>query len=491
MTGYISMARRSGGSALPLGAAALAVMIGALSPAWAGPAPDSFAALAKEVTPAVVNISIERRPGEAARVGPMVPRDHPYREFFERFFGPDGPRGAPRENVRAVGSGFIIDPEGFVVTNNHVIEDASAITVTLSEGRAFEAELVGRDRKTDLALLKIEAEAPLPAVDFGESDGIEVGDWVLAVGNPFGLGGTVTAGIVSARGRDLRGGALTEFLQIDAPINQGNSGGPTFDMTGRVIGVNTAIYSPNGGSVGIGFAIPANAAKQVIADLKRNGKVERGWLGVRIQPVTPEIAEGFDLEVPRGALVASVEAESPAAAAAIQPGDVILAWDGRQVRKLKDLSRFVAATPAGREVEVAVWRKGRETSVSVVTGVLPEELSLSGRPETERKSARGLVEPADTGLGLADLTAERRERLGLDDAVTGALVVEVAPDSTADRQGLAAGDVIRSVARRPVASAAEAAEAFAEAREQGRAVVPLRASRRGVESFYALRLKQA
>ena len=228
----------------------------------------------------------------------------------------------------------------------------------------------------------------------------------------------------------------------------------------------------------------------MVAELKRNGRVERGWLGVRIQTVTPEIAEGFDLEEPRGALVASVEAESPAAAAGVEPGDVILAWDGRQVRKLKDLSRFVAATPAGRTVEVAVWRRGRQTSLSAVTGVLPDEPSPSGRSETERKSAGGLVEPAGTGLALADLTEERRARFGLDDEVTGALVVKVAPDSVAARQGLEAGDVILGVARKPIESAAEALEAFAAAREDGRAVVLLQASRRGVESFYALRLKQ-
>ena len=298
-------------------ALAVAAVVLASSVASARPLPQSFADLAEQVAPAVVTISTVQataaptaRPGEhdPGRPSPMDPE---FREFFERFFGgqdfgdmlPDMPR-QPGRKAGGVGSGFILDSEGYVVTNNHVVEGAEEIKVVLKDGESFEAELIGRDEKTDLALLKVESADPLPHVEFGDSDAVRVGDWVMAVGNPFGLGGTVTAGIVSARGRDLAGGTLVDFLQIDASINRGNSGGPAFNGAGEVVGINTAIFTPNGGSVGIGFAIPSNLARRVIADLREDGKVERGWLGVRIQPITPDIAEGFGLEKLAGALIA-------------------------------------------------------------------------------------------------------------------------------------------------------------------------------------------
>jgi serine protease Do len=486
-----------------IGAVAGAILAGPVASAWARPAPESFADLAEKVTPAVVNISIERDLAQAEGSGPQAERGMPdmddpgVREFFERFFGrdwaermPGQPRPGHRGPARALGSGFIIDAEGFVVTNNHVVAEASEITVTMTDGRSFEAELIGGDQRTDLALLKVEAEAPLPFVAMGDSDAVRVGDWVMAIGNPFGLGGTVTAGIVSARGRDLQGGSLVDFLQIDASINRGNSGGPAFNGEGQVIGVNTAIYSPNGGSVGIGFAIPANLASQVVAQLREHGKVDRGWLGVRIQPVTPELAEGLDLDEPRGALVASVQADSPAAAAGLEAGDVVLAWDGQDVDEFKDLSRLVAATEAGETVQVALWRKGQEKSVSVVTGSLPEEAAVAALEDESHPEADGLEKPAGTGLTLTDLSPEQRERFRLEADLEGALIVEVDASSGAAEEGLRPGDVILSVAQETVASAADAAEAIDEARADGRKVVTLLASRQGTTSFFALRLEE-
>ena len=485
-------------------ALAVAAVVLASSVASARPLPQSFADLAEQVAPAVVTISTVQataaptaRPGEhdSGRPSPMDPE---FREFFERFFGgqdfgdmlPDMPR-QPGRKAGGVGSGFILDSEGYVVTNNHVVEGAEEIKVVLKDGESFEAELIGRDEKTDLALLKVESADPLPHVEFGDSDAVRVGDWVMAVGNPFGLGGTVTAGIVSARGRDLAGGTLVDFLQIDASINRGNSGGPAFNGAGEVVGINTAIFTPNGGSVGIGFAIPSNLARQVIADLREDGKVERGWLGVRIQPVTPDIAEGFGLEKSQGALIAAVEPDSPAAAAGLEPGDVVLSWDGRAVERFKDLSRLVALTPAGEATEVTVWRDRQKQSFRVVTGSMPQQHAARATIEPEVKPAVGRVTVPGTGLTLANLTPELRARYGVADQAEGVVVIEVEDFSPAAEQGIRAGDVIASVALRPVASASEAAAQVAALREGGTAVVTLMVRRQGNESFFALRLADA
>ena len=349
---------------------ALSLLAYAAQPASASATPGSFADLAEQVSPAVVNISVEKNiSGVDFNAGnaPQMPEGQG-REFFERFFGeqmpqtPQMPQGRPQQST-GVGSGFIIDEGGYVVTNHHVIDGANKITVTLADGETLEAELIGSDARTDLALLKIESDEKLPYVEFGESDEVRVGDWVMAVGNPFGLGGTVTVGVVSARGRDLRGGSLVDYVQIDAPINRGNSGGPTFNQEGEVIGINTAIFSPTGGSVGIGFAIPADDAEDIIADLRDDGQITRGWLGVRIQPVTAEIAKGFGLEDEKGALIAKVEPESPAEKAGLKAGDVILAWDGEEVERFRDLPRFVASSDADAEVDVTIWRDRAETSL--------------------------------------------------------------------------------------------------------------------------------
>ena len=482
-----------------LGVALAVFLAAASSQASARATPDSFADLAEDVAPAVVNIAVEgrarmARSGGGEMPGLPFPPGSPQREFFERFFGdkmpgqrvPEGGHSGPKP--QGLGSGFIVDPEGYVVTNNHVIEGAETITVTLTDGTSLEAALVGSDPRTDLALLKVEPEAELPVVAFGDSDLVRPGDWVVAVGNPFGLGGTVTAGIVSARSRDLRGGSLVDFLQIDASINRGNSGGPSFNLEGEVIGINTAIFSPNGGSVGIGFAIPSNTAATIIDDLKDDGLVARGWLGVRIQPVSDEIAEGFGLDKAKGALVASVEPGSPAADAGLEAGDIVLAWDGKAVERFKDLSRLVAATEAGREVKAEVWRGRDALEVTVVTGLLEaEKLAATDAPA----GPAGSLELPNTGLTLGSLSDEQREQLGLEAESRGVLVLGVEAGSPAAQADLRSGDVIASVALHGIEDPEAAKEIIEEAREEGHEVVPLLVHRQGQERFISLRIGAA
>ncbi len=488
------------GPVMTLGLLALAAIIATSAAALARPAPESFADLVEQVAPAVVTVSslhkaAPRTSGfEGGERHLPFPPGSPFPEFFERHFDRDGLEGrAPGPSERratGVGSGFIMDPDGTIVTNNHVVEGAEKIEVTLKDGRTFEAELIGRDEKTDLALLKIESDEPLATVAFGDSDRIRVGDWVMAIGNPFGLGGTVTAGIVSARGRDLAGGTLIDFLQIDAAINRGNSGGPAFNTAGEVIGINTAIYSPNGGSIGIGFAIPANLAKQVVAQLREHGTVERGWLGVRIQPVTPELAEGLGLEEAKGALVASVEGDGPAATAGLEAGDVILGWDGHEVVRFKDLPRLVAATPAEQKVEVKLWRNRKAKTLSVTTGRMPGEQRRAALGDQPRK-ASGVEEVPGTGLVVSDLTPALRARFGIDEAASGVLITGVDGTSAAAERGLKPGDVIESIGLAPISSASEAVRKIEQIRESGQDVVMVLISRQGATSFFALRLAEA
>ncbi len=483
---------------------AMAVLITA-SVAVARPAPASFADLAEQVTPAVVNIAtVQKSPmrfmshdGAPGLDRPMpVPPDSPFGEFFRRFFegqpGPFGAPGAPSEpgqKPRALGSGFIIDPDGHVVTNNHVIANAEEIEVVLADGTRYPARLVGRDAKTDLALLKIDAPEPLPHVAFGDSDRVRVGDWVLAVGNPFGLGGSVTAGIVSARGRDLQGGTIVDFLQIDAPINRGNSGGPTFNDRGEVIGVNTAIFSPNGGSVGIGFAVPSNIAKTVVADLRDDGRVSRGWLGVRIQPVTEDLAEGFGLAKPRGTLLSSVEPKSPAAAAGLRSGDIILGWNGKAIESPSDLARQVALTESGKTVPVTLWRNGAETTLSVTVGSSPDaKVRADAAPGTP---SPGAAERVPAGMTVADLSPELRRSYSVPKGVEGVLVTGVQPGSPAARQGLRRGDVITGAALAPVEDVDALADRLEAARKAGRTMVALEVVRGGESRFVALPVARA
>ena len=371
-----------------------------------------------------------------------------------------------------------------MVTNNHVIEGADTITVVLDDGTRLAADVRGRDPKTDLALLKVEAAEPLAHVSFGDSDAMRVGDWVVAVGNPFGLGGTVTAGIISARGRDLKSGPFDDFLQVDAPINRGNSGGPLFDGAGRVIGINTAIYSPSGGNVGIGFAIPSALAEPIIAELRADGRVERGWLGVRIQPVTEDIADGLGLAGKGGALVAGVEPDSPAAKAGLRPGDVIRGVDGHAVTRLGDLPRLVAGVRSGETARIEVWRHGSERTVEVTIGSVPAgDVMASGRTEDHGQPA--------LGLSLASLTDEVRRRFGLADDARGVVVVAVEAGSAAAERGLRPGDVVVMAGQDPVAAPADVVRAVDSAAAAKRRSVVLLVSRRGEERFVALPLKRA
>jgi serine protease Do len=469
------------------GAAAFAAVMLVTPFAQARPAPDSFADLAAKVSPAVVNVSttqeVERSPGRLPQM--PFPPGSPFEEFFKRFFDQQSYPADPARTT-ALGSGFIVDPAGYVVTNNHVVGKASKIDVTLTDGRKLDAKLIGRDEKTDLALLKIESERPLPFVSFGDSDAIRVGDWVMAVGNPFGLGGSVTAGIVSARGRDIRSGPYDDFLQIDAAINRGNSGGPTFDMDGAVVGVNTAIYSPNGGSVGIGFAIPASIAKPVIAELREHGKVDRGWLGVQIQEVTPEIASSLGLAKAEGALVAAVTPDSPAAKAGVRQGDVILGVDGKPVERLKDLTLNVANHKAGSTVALNVWRDGGTNTLQASIAPMPQEVAQAGSP-----TSSGRAETGQLGLALAPLTPETRERFGLDDDTKGVVVTAVRPGSAAAEIGLRPGDVVMKVNQTDVTAPRQLIQQIEVARKGGREAVLLLVARGDAQRFVALPVGKA
>jgi len=473
------------------GALALSPVVGTTA-AVAGPMPESFAELVETVSPAVVQIAVKHdasvvtaQPGQAPEI-PEQFRDGPFKEFFERFFrdregGVTPGQPGPRHRM-AVGSGFLIDAEGHVVTNNHVVRDATEIEVTLKDGRTFDADLLGADAKTDLAVLRLDTDEDLPNVAWGDSDETRVGDWVLAVGNPFGLGGTVTAGIVSARGRDIGSGPYDDYIQLDAPINRGNSGGPLFNGDGDVVGVNTAIFSPNGGNVGIGFAIPANLARDIVAQLRENGVVERGWLGVTIQQVTPDVAEGLGLDKAGGALVASVAEDSPAQAAGIQQGDVILSYAGEEIDTIRDLTRAVAATRRGAQEKIQIWRGEQLASMDVAIGEAPTEMAAVAR------QAEDGIELASVGITLASLDEETRARFGLDEQANGALITRVALGSDAAEKGLKPGDVVVSVNQAAVSGPDSVETALAEAISRDRSSALFLIERDGDRRFVALKL---
>ena len=460
------------------------------APAGAPSQPGSLAPLAERVSPAVVTISTTHAPQGAEATGPRrlpFPPGSPFEDLFRQFGDPeehDLPEPAPRGGT-SVGSGFVIDAAGHVVTNNHVVEGGEDIKVTLHDGTELPATLVGRDPKTDLALLKVASDKPLPYLDFGDSDKARVGDWVVAIGNPFGLGGTVTTGVVSARGRNINAGPYDDFIQTDAAINRGNSGGPMFNLDGEVIGINTAIYSPSGGSVGIGFAIPSNLAKHVVAELKEHGTVERGWLGVRIQPLTPEIAEGLGLDKAQGALVAEVTPGSPAAKAGLKQGDVVTRFDGKPIEGVRDLTRHVADIAIGSDTKVEVMRKGKETTLTARIEKQTGEQQVAAADAAREPAAH----PALRGLRLAALDAEIRGQLGLDRSAKGVVVVGVSPKAGA--VPVQAGDLIETVGGEAVATPAELAQKVAEADKAGRKAVLLLINRQGAESFVALKLARA
>ncbi|HXP77078.1 MAG TPA: DegQ family serine endoprotease [Stellaceae bacterium] len=461
----------------------------------------SLSPLVKRVLPAVVNISVLEKADATDQTADEgdggdfqgLPQGSPFDEFLKKFFedrgiNPGHPIPQPRAQRMALGSGFIIDPSGLVVTNNHVVGDAQAnkVTVIFQDDSKHVAKILGRDPKTDLALLKIDASKPLPYVSFGDSGVEQVGDWVVAVGNPFGLGGTVSAGIVSARGRDIHSGPYDDFLQIDAPINRGNSGGPTFNLKGEVIGINTAIYSPNGGSVGIGFAIPSNLAKPVIGQLREHGKVSRGWLGVQIQEVSPAIAKNLALPGDHGALVADVTKGGPAEKAGIQQGDVIESFAGQDIAKLRDLTRVVAETPVGQAAKVKVWRKGHETTLDPVIAEQPANMDLvasnSGNDEQQPAAPQ---RASALGLKLAPLTPELRKQLKVPAGVKGVVVSQITDSSPLADVDLQPGDVIVSVNQDPVATPKEAVAKLKAAQSSADKSVLLQINRHGVNAFVA------
>jgi serine protease Do len=463
--------------------------------------PDGIADVAEKVIDAVVNIStsqtIEAKAGDG-RGGaiPQLPPGSPFEEFFEDFFknrrGPGGKGGGelqPRK-TNSLGSGFIVDPSGIVVTNNHVIADADEINVIMNDGTKIKAEIVGVDKKTDLAVLKFKPPKELVAVKFGDSDKLRLGDWVIAIGNPFSLGGTVTAGIVSAKNRDISSGPYDSYIQTDAAINRGNSGGPLFNLDGEVIGVNTLIISPSGGSIGLGFAVPSKTVAGVVDQLRQFGELRRGWLGVRIQPVTDEIADSLSIKPARGALIAGVDDKGPAKPAGIEPGDVVVKFDGKDIKEPKDLSRIVADTAVGKEVEVIVIRKGEEQTLKVTLGRLEDTDKAQPAAIKKDEQVDKPVTQKALGLDLASLSKDLRGKYKIKDSVKGVIVTGVDATSDAADKHLSAGDVIVEVAQEAVANAADIKKRVDQLKKDGKKTVLLLVSNGDGElRFVALALQ--
>jgi serine protease Do len=447
----------------PYAQEALAAAPGADQASSHAAGPVSFADVVEKARPAVVNISVTKVEKAVPTQVPEAFRSQPgspFEQFFGRFFDyPQQPR-----RMEGAGSGFVIDESGYIVTNHHVISDADKIVVTFQNGEKLDAKLIGQDPKTDLALIKVDASHKLPFVAFGDSDKARIGDWVLAIGNPFGLGGTATAGIVSARGRDIQNGPYDDYLQIDAPINPGNSGGPVFDVNGHVIGINTAIYSPNGGNIGIGFAIPSDQAAAVIAQLKNGGVVERGWLGVEIQNIDDDLAKSLGLDKAEGALIANVMDDSPASSAGLQTGDVILEFGGAAVDSSRTLSRAVGEHKPGDTVKVHILRQGKPQDVNVKLGDASNADAVAAAEPAPSDSADA---GAALGLTLAPLTSQNRSELGLANDVRGALVVDVDPDGPAADKGIRPGDIITEVNHQAVASVDAAVAELDKAKRAG------------------------
>ena len=471
------------------------MMLGAIalsaSPAAAKSGPiEGFADLAEKLLPSVVNISTTQViEGRSAPQMPQLPPGSPFEDFFKEFFDRNQPEGGRSRKATSLGSGFFYGNDGYVITNNHVIQDADEITVILQDDTRLKAELIGRDSKSDLAVLKVKSDRKIEGVGFGNSDKSRVGDWVVAIGNPFGLGGTVTAGIISARGRDINAGPYDDFIQTDASINRGNSGGPMFNLDGQVIGINTAIYSPSGGSVGIGFAIPSSAAQPVIRQLIENGEVRRGWLGVHIQQVTDEIAESLGLNKARGALVADVIKDGPAEAAKIKAGDVILRFDNKKVREMRALPKIVADTVVGKPVEVVVWRSGARKTLSVTVGVLDDATEVAARSSKDKK---GLTRDLDDlGMTLMTLTDESREHYKLSKEAKGVIISKVKDDGTAAEKGVRPGDLIVEVSQQEVSTPTQVIDKVEEAKKEGRKTVLFLIEGQNGLRFVALRLAKS
>ncbi|MEP1219264.1 MAG: DegQ family serine endoprotease [Parvibaculum sp.] len=453
-------------------------------PAFARSAPDSFADLAERLSPAVVNISTSQVLDPREMEIPGVPEDSPLNDFFDEFL--EQQQGGRPQRVQSLGSGFVIDPDGIVITNNHVIDGADRIEVTFIDGTTLPAEVEGTDPKTDLAVLRVKSDKKLPYVELGDSDKARVGDWVIAIGNPFGLGGTVTAGIISALNRDIHAGNYDDFIQTDAAINRGNSGGPLFDLDGRVVGVNSAIISPSGASVGIGFAVPTSTVKPIVDQILKYGETRRGWIGVRIQTVTPEIAESLGLGTARGALVAGVSPGGPAAAAGLETGDIVLAFDGRNIETMRDLPRVVAEATIGSSADVQIFRDGETLTRRIEVARLENEDDET--PETSETEPAGPEKTVVLGLGLSELNDDLRRRFGVSDETEGVLVTDVDPLSAAAEKGVRPGDVIVQVAQRAVSSPEDVEAIVLSEEKSGRNSVLLRLSAGGNIRFVALRL---
>ncbi|MBN9244754.1 MAG: DegQ family serine endoprotease [Mesorhizobium sp.] len=443
--------------------------------------PASVADLAEKLLGAVVNIStsqtVKGTDGPGAVPMPQLPEGSPFQDFFDDFFNNrGGDKGGGSQKVQSLGSGFVVDAEqGIVVTNNHVIADADDIEVNFSDNVTLKAKLVGTDTKTDIAVLKVDPKGhKLTAVKFGDSNKMRIGDWVMAIGNPFGLGGTVTVGIVSARNRDINSGPYDDFIQTDAAINRGNSGGPLFNMNGEVIGINTAIISPSGGSIGIGFSIPSQLAAGVVDQLRQYGETRRGWLGVRIQPVTDDIAESLGMKETKGALVAGIIKGGPVDNGVVQPGDVITKFDGKDIRDMRDLPRVVAESPVGKAVDVVLVRKGKEMTVQVKLGRLEDGEKLAGADQGGQDQGNGGEETAPVatatvlGMTVGELNDEARSKFGIAADISGVVVTDVAKDSPAAERGIQPGEVITEIAQESVKTPKDVMDRIGALKEQGR-----------------------
>jgi len=463
--------------------------------------PASFADLVDKLSPAVVNVSTTQKVkgGGAMQFGmpfedlPDTPEFEPFRQFFDQFGKKHGAKPDQQDEedheVYSLGSGFIIDATGYIITNNHVVDDADEVTVTLSDNSKYKAKIIGRDKKTDLALLKVEAKKDLPFVPLGDSDAMRVGDWVIAIGNPYGLGGSVTQGIISARQRSINAGPFDDFLQTDAPINRGNSGGPLFNLKGEVIGINTAIFSPSGGSIGIGFAIPVALARPVIDQLKQFGHTHRGWLGIKIQEVSEEAAESVGLPKQEGALVLEVSKGSPADKAGIKAGDVITNFAGKDISEMRFLPRMVAETKIGKTVAVTYWRGNASKTVDITVGELDEHEDEADNEGADKdKKSKGKKSDSETVMGMqvSPLTSKLREELNLSETQTGVAVVDVAHNSEAAKRGVRPGDVIVDVNNVPVKSADDLRKAFEAAAKNGRKFALVRVAREKDTAFVTL-----
>jgi serine protease Do len=448
-------------------------------------APMSFADLIESVSPSVVTIQASVDPTELQGAPDMEGMPPQFREWLERQFGQRGQQ--PAQPRQSLGSGFFISADGHIVTNNHVVADASEITIGLADGESYPARVIGLDPQTDLALLKVDADVEFPFVSLNEDPHYRVGDWVVAVGNPFGLGGTATAGIISATGREIGNSTWNDFIQIDAPINRGNSGGPTFDLNGQVVGVNSQIFSPTGGNVGIGFAIPSDVAARIVDQLLDQGHVSRGWLGVSIQNVTPDIAAALGLDEPRGAIVSSIVSGGPAAAGGFEREDVVLQINGQEVDGSRDLTRRVAALAAGERVNFRILRDGRERSLRVELGDRPDDATL-----TELSSdTPAPAEVAYFGMRLAPLADEDRELRGIGEDAVGMVVDAVEPGSEAARKGVSTGDVVLEAGGTSVANAETLETLIADAREDGRTAILMLIESRGGQRYVALQLDES